>query len=336
MNGEHSEVVDSVNQAESNAAAVGSPNERAYQLVQRMLARAAQLRVAEQSGADGTIVVDCGVQAHGGLEAGLLLARVCLGDLATVRLVRLPLGDASVPHVQVDSDWPVLACMGCQYAGWQIERDDYFAMGSGPMRLLAQKEELLAKLTLRDRAERAVGVLEAGKLPPEQVIRYIADESGVPPRQLVLLVARTASMAGTVQVVARSVETCLHKMYELGFDLHGVRSASGVAPIPPPGADDLEAIGRTNDAILYGAQVTLWTDYPDDLLEERGPDVPSCSSSDFGLLFRELFDKAGGNFYDIDPMIFSPAQVTFYNRSGRMFTFGQVYPDVCWHSFRTH
>ena len=316
--------------------ALVSPNERALDIVRAMQERAAELRIGIRSVDIGMTVVDCGVEAEGGIEAGLMLARVCLGDLATVRLTRLPLGEIGVPHVEVATDQPVLACMGCQYAGWQIQRDGYFAMASGPMRLLARKEELLQHLDLFDYADVAVGVLETSAVPPDAVASYIADQLGRPAAFVTLLVARTASIAGTLQVVARSVETCLHKMHELGFDLNGVRSATGVAPVPPPGRDDLEAIGRTNDAILYGAQVTLWTDYPDELLEERGPDVPSSSSSDFGLLFRELFDKAGGNFYEIDPMIFSPAQVTFYNRSGRIFSYGQVYPDVCWHSFRSH
>ena len=61
-----------------------------------------------------------------------------------------------------------------------------------------------------------------------------------------------------MQVVARSVETALHKLHEIGYDLHNVVSGFGAAPLPPVAADDLVGIGRTNDAILYGGEVTLW------------------------------------------------------------------------------
>ena len=70
---------------------------------------------------------------------------------------------------------------------------------------------------------------------------------------------KTASIAGSVQVIARSVETALHKMHEIGFDLTQVRSGFGIAPLPPVAADDLVGIGRTNDAMLYGGEVTLAT-----------------------------------------------------------------------------
>lgn len=313
-----------------------SPNERAWALVEELLKRQTELRIEVHCTSAGTLVIDCGVHAPGGLEAGLILARACLADLGTVQVVPLQLGETSIPHISVATDHPLLACIGCQYAGWAVQAGKYFAMGSGPMRLLANKEEVLKKYGLTDTADCAVGILESSELPGDEVATYLADATGVTPERLALLVARTASIAGTLQVVARSVETCLHKMEELGLDLRLVTSGWGFAPLPPVARDDLGAIGRTNDAILYGSHVTLWSRFESETLETIGPDIPSSSSRDFGLLFRELFDRAGGNFYDIDRAIFSPAQVSLYNLpDGRRYTWGQVYPDVCWQSFST-
>jgi len=147
-------------------------------------------------------------------------------------------------------------------------------------------------------------------------------------------VARTASLAGTVQVVARSVETCLHKLHELGFDLARVQSGYGVAPLPPVAADDLTGIGRTNDAVLYGGSVTLWVRGDDDLLTTIGPRVPSSSSADHGQPFAAIFEKYGRDFYKIDPLLFSPAEVTFINLdTGRTHRFGELRPDVIRQSF---
>ncbi|HEV3023547.1 MAG TPA: methenyltetrahydromethanopterin cyclohydrolase, partial [Pirellulales bacterium] len=151
----------------------------------------------------------------------------------------------------------------------------------------------------------------------------------------VLLAARTASQAGTVQIVARSVETALHKLHELGFDLTRVESGWGVAPLPPPAADDLAGIGRTNDAILYGALVTLWVRGDDTSLESVGPRVPSSASPDHGEPFARIFERYDRDFYKIDPLLFSPAVVTLANLdSGHSFRFGRQLPDVIGRSFK--
>jgi methenyltetrahydromethanopterin cyclohydrolase len=281
----------------------------------------------------GAKILDCGIHAVGGIEAGLGLSRVCLADLADVAL--LP-GDASsfdLPRVQVRTDQPVLACMASQYAGWQISVGKYFAMGSGPMRAIYGKEKLFDDIPGRETASTAVGVLETGKLPTEEVIAYLAERLRMPAESITLLVARTASIAGTLQVIARSLEMALHKLHELKFDLNQVVSGMGIAPLPPPAKDDLAAIGRTNDAILYGGQAVVWVQAEDDLLAEIGPKVPSSASPEFGALFGELFARYK-DFYKIDPMLFSPAQILFCNqRSGRMHQFGRMDAEVLRRSF---
>jgi len=311
-------------------------NDRAWKRCERLIQEAADLRVELQDLPNGVRLVDCGVKAAGGLRAGLALAEVCLADLAEVRFVP---GCADLwpgPAIQVATDQPVAACMASQYAGWQITSDSYFAMGSGPMRAACGREELFASIGFRESATRAVGVLEASKLPPAEVAERIAQDCGVACVQMLLLVARTASLAGTIQVVARSVETCLHKVHEVGFDLACVESGYGVAPLPPVAANDLQGIGRTNDAVLYGGDVTLWVRADDDQLRELGPGIPSCSSPDHGQPFCKIFERYDHDFYRIDPLLFSPAVVTLINlTSGRTHRFGRLSPEVIQQSFST-
>src|SRR5204863_6387065 len=139
-----------------------------------------------------------------------------------------------------------------------------------------------------------------------------------------LLVAPASSLAGSLQVVARSLETALHKLDELKFNLQQVVSGMGSAPLPPIAADDLQAIGRTNDAILYGGRVVLWVRADDAQLAEVGPKVPSSASSDHGEPFAAIFERYGHDFYKIDPMLFSPAEVVIHNlQSGRTHRFGR-------------
>jgi methenyltetrahydromethanopterin cyclohydrolase len=151
---------------------------------------------------------------------------------------------------------------------------------------------------------------------------------------LTLLIAPTASIAGTIQVVARSVETALHKLLELGYDLRQVVSAYGHAPLPPIAKDDFAAIGRTNDAILYGGEVTLWVRGKDETLLSVGPKAPSCTSRDHGRPFAEIFAHYDHDFYKIDPHLFSPAVVNFYNLdTGKAHRFGHTLPRVIHESF---
>jgi methenyltetrahydromethanopterin cyclohydrolase len=308
-------------------------NERAWQLADRITAEADQLRIDVHT-VGGARVLDCGVQAAGGLQAGLALARVCLADRGDVALVAGEVAGLSGPLVQVQSDDPVRACMAAQYAGWQVSVGKFFAMGSGPMRARYGKEELFDHIPGREQSPVAVGVLESRKLPTAEVVAHLSDKLGLPADKLTLLVAPTASLAGTVQIVARSLETALHKLHELKFDLAQVVSGFGTVPLPPPARDDLAAIGRTNDAILYGGRVYLWVRTDDDRLAAVGPQVPASASRDYGQPFAELFARYNHDFYKIDPLLFSPGVVTFHNlTSGRTFAFGSVNGDVLRRSF---
>lgn len=309
-------------------------NERAKQRCDRLLDEIAEGRVATTTGESGTRIVDCGVKTAGGLQAGLALAEVCLADLGQVRLVPGRNDVWRGPAVQVETDFPVAACMASQYAGWQIAVDDYFAMGSGPMRAAYGGEALFDDLGYREPSPVAVGVLETAKLPGTAVCEMIAAKCGIAGSELTLLAAPTASVAGSIQIVARSVETCLHKMHELGFDLTLVQSGYGLAPLPPVAGDDLTAIGRTNDAVLYGGEVTLWIKGEDDQIAELGPRIPSSASPDHGRPFLEIFRDYDHDFYKIDPLLFSPAEVTMVNvDTGRCFRFGQIDRNVIAKSF---
>lgn len=309
-------------------------NELAHELCEQMVADRAMLRVSVDRSAGGVRLIDCGVAAKGGLEAGRRLSEICLSGLGSVSYVPTQIADTPGLAVQVVTDHPLAACMASQYAGWQIAGGKYFAMGSGPMRSLARKEPLFAKLGYEESADVAVGVLETRKLPPDDICQKLADECGVSADRLTLLTAPTASLAGTVQVVARSVETALHKLFELGFDLARIESAYGTAPLPPASADDLVAIGRTNDAILYGGEVTLFVRGDDVSLEQLGPEVPSGASPDHGQPFAAIFERAGRDFYKIDPHLFSPAKITLSNLdTGRTFVFGRTLPRVLHESF---
>ena len=220
--------------------------------------------------------------------------------------------------------------MASQYAGWIINPDGFFAMGSGPIRAKARVErELFAKLGYSEDAVRGVLVLEGRAFPTDEVAAWVAAKARLSAGAITFVVAPTASVAGGVQIVARVIETGLHKMDTLGFDVRRVVSASGTAPIPPVAKNDMRAIGRTNDCILYGGQARFLVDAADEELAALAERLPASTSSDYGTPFREIFKRYDNDFYKIDPMLFSPAEVWLTSTSsGRTFHAGRLDPAV--------
>src|SRR5262245_54299394 len=204
-------------------------NGRSLWVVESLLARAEERRVAAHAIENGGRYVDCGIEARGGLLTGLELARVCMADLAQVAIVPGEVDGRACPYVQVVTDHPVASCLASQYAGWAISEGKFFAMGSGPMRAARGDEAIFERIGHRESVDAVGGVLEARKKPTSEVVARIAEACHVAPSAVTLLVAPTASLAGGVQIVARSVETAMHKLAEINFDLGRVVSASGSA-----------------------------------------------------------------------------------------------------------
>jgi methenyltetrahydromethanopterin cyclohydrolase len=305
-------------------------NDRAWALAERCASRALELRLAVHTLGCGARVIDAGVKVPGGLGAGIALAQLCMGGLGHVSHAPVAIGGDTWPGLQVWTDHPAECCMASQYAGWAINPSGFFAMGSGPLRAKARVErELFDKLRYAEETSRGVLVLEARALPAEDVAEWVAAKAGVDPGAITLAVAPTASLAGGVQIAARVLETGLHKMDTIGFDVTRVASAIGTAPLPTLARGDIRAIGRTNDCILYGGRARYVVHAPDEDLAELAARLPSCASPDYGTPFMETFKRYDNDFYKIDAMLFSPAEVWLTSAtSGRTFHGGRLNPDV--------
>jgi methenyltetrahydromethanopterin cyclohydrolase len=199
-------------------------------------------------------------------------------------------------------------------------------MGSGPLRAKARVEhKLFGRLAYAEEPRRGVLVLEGRTRPTDDVAAWVARKSGVAPEGITFVIAPTASLAGGVQVVARVIETGLHKMDALGFDVSAVVSAIGTAPLATLAKNDIRAIGRTNDCVLYGGQARYIVRATDDELDALAERMPSSTSPDYGTPFHDVFTRYDHDFYKIDPMLFSPAEVWLTSAtSGRTFHAGHV------------
>lgn len=305
-------------------------NERAWRIADEMAANADALRVAVRALAGGSRVIDAGIDAPGGYGAGLALAGICMGGLSHIDYVPVAVGPDMWPGVRVWTDHPAVSCMASQYAGWAIQVGKYFAMGSGPLRAHARVEkELYHKLGYAESAVRGVLVLETRASPTDDVAAWVGQKAGLAPSAITFVAAPTASLAGGVQIAARILETGLHKMDTLGFDVTKIVSGIGVAPMPPVAKNDLRAIGRTNDCILYGGRARYTVNAGDAELAELVPKIPASASKDYGTPFYEIFKRYEGDFYKIDPLLFSPAEVWLTNaQSGKTYHAGVLNPEV--------
>ena len=311
-----------------------SMNERAAALVDALAADADAHGIEVRTLESGARLVDCGARARGGLQSGLGFAAACMGGLGRIDPVPVVVGDRTWPGVGVAVDQPAAACLAAQYAGWKLEHDDFFAMASGPGRALARAEDLFDELAWREEAGCAVLCLETRHTPPAEIVEKVSERCGVPASAVTFLIAPTASVCGSVQISARVVETAMHKLHELGVDPARVRQGWGCCPIAPVAKDDPAAIGRTNDAVLYGGTVHLWIEGEDDEVADLASRLPSAASEAFGTPFGELLAAANWNFYEIDPMLFSPAAATLTStESGRSHHAGGLAPEVLERSF---
>jgi methenyltetrahydromethanopterin cyclohydrolase len=313
-----------------------SVNARAGKLVETLVDNAAALRCAVTRGEAGEQLIDLGANVPGSLEAGRILGEICMGGLGSVSLTsssgseRWPLG------VVVHSSNPVISCLGSQYAGWTIQEKDsgFFALGSGPARALSRVEDLYKELGYADHHNAGALVIEGNKAPPTSVARTVATACGIQPADLSILYAPTGSLAGTVQIAARVLEVALHKAHTAHFPLENIVDGYGVTPIAPPHPDFTKAMGRTNDAIIYGGRIQLFVRGGDDAAKKLAEALPSSSCSQYGKPFAEIFAEVQGDFYKIDASLFSPAVVTVSNLdTGSSFHAGKFAPEIVDASF---
>ncbi|MDI3502956.1 MAG: methenyltetrahydromethanopterin cyclohydrolase [Archaeoglobi archaeon] len=274
------------------------------------------------------LVLDFGVNVPGSYEAGLIFTEICMGCLGSATLTFKSLGDFQIPFIEVFTDFPVEACMLSQMAGWRVKKEGYFAMASGPARALARiPSELFREFEYEESSDVAVIALESSKLPPEDVLDFIAEKCGA--ERVYALVAPTSSLVGSIQISGRVAETAIHRIHSLGMDLRNIISCSGTAPVAPIAEDELKAMGRTNDCIIYHGSVSMIVE---DMMELSN--AVSSSSPSFGKPFYELFRESNFDFYKLDPALFAPAEISVNSRkTGEFRKFGRVHPEILLKSF---
>jgi methenyltetrahydromethanopterin cyclohydrolase len=313
-----------------------SVNSLAWKLLGKLIENAALYRVNETKAENGATIIDAGIEAEGGFQAGKLITEICMGGCGKAKIAYRRYGDFELPSISVDTDNPIIATLGSQYAGWQIKEDGYFAIGSGPARALALKpKKIYDEIGYKDDFDKAVVVLETEKRPPTETLEQIARDCKVPNEDLAVILTPTTSVAGSTQVAGRIVETGIHKLRRIGFDPNKIQHAWGVAPIPPVHPKFANAMSRTNDAILYGGTTYYVLEYENEKeLVRILKEAPSESSRDYGRPFIEIFKEAKCDFYRVDPNLFAPAVMIVNNTlTGNTYRNGNINTKLLAESF---
>ncbi len=308
-----------------------SVNRHGWNVVNTIISRKEELAVTVSEKSSGAKIIDMGVAVEGGFLAGKYLTELCMGGLGHTELGTMAIGEMVLPSIVVATDFPSIALLGSQFAGWKISVGEYFAMGSGPARAISLKpKELYQKIDYSDDSDVAVIVLETDIVPPDEATQFIADKCKVKSQDLYVAIAPTSSIAGSTQISGRIVESGLHKLTECGLDPKKAKYGIGEAPIAPIHPKSMKAMGRTNDMILYGGRVYFEVEYEDDKkLKEIVKKTPSSASKSYGKPFYDLFKEAEFDFYKIDPGLFAPSVVTVNNlKTGKIFTAGKINEEI--------
>ena len=306
-----------------------SVNEKSQILVKDLIDNHNYYRVNIEKGHNGCTIIDAGINSLGNMEAGRVISEICLGGLGRVHILNT-MQNAEWPlTVHVNTNDPVIACLGSQYAGWSLSSKEdgskFNALGSGPARSLALKEPLFKDIKYSDKASSTCLVMEVDSFPPNDVIEKISNDTKVDAKNLTIIITPTSSIVGNIQVVSRVLEVALHKAHELKFPMIEIIEGFGSSPIPPTSPDFLTAMGRTNDAIIFAGITQLYVNTSDDNANELCLKMPSSTSNDYGKPFADIFKDYEYDFFKIDANLFSPSKVIISNmKTGNTFISGKI------------
>ncbi len=311
-----------------------SINKNTEHLVNELIEHEKNYRILVYNGPKNCTIIDAGIKAAGCSEVGIKIAEICLGGLGKVEILPPTNNSESNWYVNVRANHAVLACLGCQYAGWSLNYKDFFSLGSGPARSIAQREKIFSEIDYSDSHTKTVLVLEVEKEPPVAIVEKISSDCKIKPENLTFILTPTTSISGNLQVISRVLEVAIHKAHELNFPLENIIDGMGTSPIPPIAKNFVEGMGRTNDSIIYGGTVTLLCKGSDEELKNLSQMLTSKTSKDYGKPFKEIFETYNGDFYKIDGSLFSPARVIINSKeSGKTFVSGEINYNLLKKSF---
>lgn len=281
---------------------------------------------------NGATLIDMGVEAPGGWLAGKLFVEVTIGGLGHVEFGRFQLGKIDLPSIDVYIDHPATAGLSSQFSSWPLPRSKVpgtiHPMGSGPARAIARNDRFAQAWEYQDTHHETVFAIQTAVLPDESLAEEVARACNLSPKNLYILAAKTGSIAGTIQVCSRTIETSIWRLHNRGFDLHRVICGMGTCPIAPPAADEFQAMVRVNAAVIYGGLVRYVVQARDEEIQAIIDQLPTRAARRYGEPFSRLLEEGGRDIFKTEKDIHSVARYEMMNyASGKVFSAGSIEED---------
>ncbi len=205
-----------------------SPNRLAIELVDEAIDFADEFGLHVRHLENDAVVLEFGTEATDGLEAGLLAAEIATAGLATIQTRVDTIAGRPRTHVELATDHPALALLGCQHAAWELSTPEFSGLASGPARLLTESDEL--DLGFDDDFDLTALIVESATRPDEAVADHVAKMTDVPTSGVYLISVPTASLAGSVSGAARAAEVAVLREHPLGNGEHPDRASRQRSP----------------------------------------------------------------------------------------------------------
>jgi methenyltetrahydromethanopterin cyclohydrolase len=315
-----------------------SYNRQAVELIEKsVLPRLNELRIEANALANGTTIIDMGVNCLGCWTAAKYFVLIGLGGRGEVEYGKVLIDGTLIPTVNVYVTQPIITEMSSHVAYWNLRYGTTTIVISGPIRAIQAPDMFSQTVSYRDvNPGCGVAMIQTDQIPDEALTQMIAEQAGIPADKLYVIVAKTASIVGSVQVPARNVEQTLPSLYDHGFEVRNIVQAYGISPIVAIVSDEDEAYGRVNDCLLYGQETTLWVDCSDQEIESVLPVLTFDKNKDiYGMPFKELFRQCGRSWANVPRDWDAPCKVNFHNiRTGHSFSIGTINENVLLNDFK--
>ena len=311
-----------------------SVNRGAMTLVTELIERADELQIEITTTTAGATVIDMGQRVPGSWEAGRLYAEITMGGLGSVSFGDFELGGQRLRSVLVSTEHPLEACWVAQKHAGRRPGDPHDVILAGPAKaLLVPTDPSVARAGYQETHRQAVAPLQLERSVTDDDIAWLARSCQLAPRDIFVLVAPTPSLVCAVQVAARSVDNAMHRLHSAGLELGAVESLQGSAPVPPQVNDELTALGRINDSLMYGSRVHAEVRHSGDLLAVA-TQVASQPPANRGRPFLDIFAAANNDFHNVSLDVYCIAEMSITDvASGNSATAGELDYDLLRTSF---
>ncbi len=319
-----------------------SVNREALKIIKKILAYPDFYSVEISTLSNKVTIID---GSHGTYEFGRLVGEICMGGFGSCQFTNISVKGVFIPGLLVQTSHPVMALIGSQKADQisiKIQKGEktkkYNYMVSGPFRAKTRLDKVLFDIIkYSDDSEETVIVFESAKITDENIMEQVFAKCKLDSSKTVAIFTPTNSIPGTVQIAARVIKTGIHILREQDFNPHYLKYAMGTTTLAPIAKDDLQAMGRTNDSIIYGGRDYITVDVPKEeeaQMVELLKKCPSNVSSSYGKPFYDIMNEVKFDFSKVDSKLFAPAILTINNiRTGKTYTAGEVNEDILWRSY---